>query len=116
MRSPSFPVTALRDVDISAALGLLDVRFPETYTELDGVSASDVLDRLRFPQQARHLALEVFARSFFADPRDFSGGELVAMFHTYFTGSAEGLLFDVPDAPYDEALWAPLGRYLHRLA
>ncbi|MBB2986808.1 NAD(P)/FAD-dependent oxidoreductase [Terracoccus luteus] len=115
VRSPSFPVTALRDVDISAALGLLDVRFPETYTELDGVSASDVLDRLRFPQQARHLALEVFARSFFADPRDFSGGELVAMFHTYFTGSAEGLLFDVPDAPYDEALWAPLGRYLHRL-
>ena len=60
-------------------------------------------------QAARHLALEVFARSFFADPRDFSGGELVAMFHTYFVGSAEGLLFDVPHDDYDTTLWAPLG-------
>ena len=34
------------------------------------------------------------------------------MFHTYFVGSAEGLLFDVPDDDYDTALWAPLGRHL----
>jgi isorenieratene synthase len=68
--------------------------------------------RLRFPDQARHLALEVFARSFFADARDFSAGELVAMFHCYFLGSAEGLLFDVPVDDYDTALWAPLGRHL----
>ncbi len=114
-QSPSFPVSALRHVNIGAALGLLDVTFPATYSEYDGVSAADVLDRLRFPDQARHLALEVFARSFFADPREFSGGELVAMFHTYFTGSAEGLLFDVPRSSYDEALWAPLGRYLYGL-
>lgn len=114
-QSPSFPISALRRVDVGAALGLLDVSFPDTYTEYDGVSAAEFLDRLRFPEQARHLALEVFARSFFADPRDFSAGELVAMFHTYFTGSAEGLLFDVPDGPYDEALWAPLGRYLEGL-
>ena len=114
-RSPSFPVTALARVDVGAALGLLDVRFPQTWSELDGVSAAEVLDRLRFPDQARHLALEVFARSFFADPRDFSGAELVAMFHTYFTGSAEGLLFDVPDDDYDTALWRPLGRHLTRL-
>ncbi len=114
-RSPSFPLSALRAVDVDAALGLLDVSFPETYAASDGVSAAEVLDRLRFPDQARHLALEVFARSFFADPRDFSGGELVAMFHTYFTGSAEGLLFDVPDAAYDVALWQPLAAYLRRL-
>ncbi len=114
-QSPSFPVSALRHVDVGAALGLLDVSFPETYSEYDGVSAADVLDRLHFPDEARHLALEVFARSFFADPRDFSGGELVAMFHTYFTGSAEGLLFDVPTADYDSALWGPLGDHLRRL-
>jgi isorenieratene synthase len=113
-RSSSFPLSALRHVDARAALGLLDVQFPETYTEYDGISAADVLDGLRFPPQARHLALEVFARSFFADPHDFSGGELVAMFHTYFTGSAEGLLFDVPDDDYDTALWSPLADYLQR--
>ena len=76
----------------------------------DGESAAQFLDRLRFPAAARHLALEVFARSFFADPTEFSAGELIAMFHSYFLGSAEGLLFDVPDDDYDTALWAPLAR------
>ncbi len=111
-RSPSFRLRDLAKVDVVAALGLLDVDFPDTFTDLDGVSAAEVLDALRFPHDARHLALEVFARSFFADPRDFSGGELVAMFHAYFVGSAEGLLFDVPVDDYDTALWAPLGRHL----
>src|SRR6478752_2227809 len=111
-RSPSFTLRDLTRVDADAALGLLDVAFPRTYDDYAGRSAAEVLDELQFPDGARHLALEVFARSFFADPRDFSGGELVAMFHTYFLGSAEGLLFDVPYDDYDTALWAPLGRYL----
>jgi isorenieratene synthase len=111
-RSPSFTLRGLRGVDVGAALGLLDVDFPATFTAYEGRSAADVLDALRFPQGARHLALEVFARSFFADPQEFSGSELVAMFHTYFVGSAEGLLFDVPDDDYDTVLWAPLARYL----
>lgn len=114
-RSPSFSLRDLTRVDVLAALGLLDVSFPRTFTEYDGVSAAQVLDRLRFPYDARHLALEVFARSFFADPKDFSGGELVAMFHAYFVGSAEGLLFDVPVDDYDTSLWAPLGAYLNTL-
>ena len=75
---------------------LLDVDFPGTFAAYDGESAAQFLDRLRFPDRARHLALEVFARSFFAHPSDFSAGELVAMFHAYFLGSSEGLLFDVP--------------------
>ncbi|MGC3994656.1 MAG: FAD-dependent oxidoreductase [Propionicimonas sp.] len=114
-QSPSFPLRGLAGVDVREAVGLLRVRFPRTYSELDSVSAVDYLDRLRFPASARHLALEVFARSFFADPREFSAAELVGMFHSYFVGSAEGLLFDVPDDDYDAALWGPLGRYLHGL-
>ncbi len=114
-RSPSFDLAGLAAVDVEQALGLLDVDFPTTFSDLDGVSAADVLDRLDFPEEARHLALEVFARSFFADPEDFSGAELVAMFHMYFVGSSEGLLFDVPGDDYDTTLWAPLGRHLHGL-
>lgn len=114
-RSPSFDLAGLRGVDVEAALGLLDVDLPRSASALDGVSAAEVLDRLRFPEGARHLALEVFARSFFADPAEFSGAELVSMFHLYFVGSAEGLLFDVPRDDHDTALWAPLGRHLHRL-
>ncbi len=114
-RSPSFDLPGLRGVDVEQALGLLDVDFPATFSELDGVSAAEVLDRLRFPEEARHLALEVFARSFFAEPSEFSGAELLAMFHLYFVGSAEGLLFDVPRDDFDSTLWGPLGAHLHGL-
>jgi carotenoid phi-ring synthase / carotenoid chi-ring synthase len=100
---------------VPAALELLDIDFPATFSRYDGESASDFLDRLHFPPSARHLALEVFSRSFFAHPDDFSAGELVAMFHTYFLASSEGLLFDVPRDDYDSCLWHPLWRYLERL-
>lgn len=114
-RSPAFSARALAKVDKIAALEMLQVHFPGTYDRYDGESAGAFLDRLRFPETARDLALEVFARSFFADPYQFAAGELVAMFHTYFVGSAEGLLFDVPDDDYDSTLWAPLGAHLTRL-
>jgi isorenieratene synthase len=113
--SPSFSAADLVRVDVAAALELLDVSFPATFAAYDGESAAAFLDRLRFPDAARHLALEVFARSFFAHPQQFAAGELVAMFHSYFLGSSEGLLFDVPIDDYDRVLWAPLGRYLNGL-
>ncbi|MBM9468897.1 FAD-dependent oxidoreductase [Nakamurella leprariae] len=112
LASRTFTLRDLRRIDTDAAGELLDVEFPRTFTDHDGESAAAFLDRMRFPPAARHLALEVFARSFFADPAEFSAGELIGMFHTYFLGSAEGLLFDVPDDDYDTTLWAPLGAYL----
>ena len=54
----------------------------------------------------------MFSRSFFAAPDEMSAAELAAMFHIYFLGSSEGLVFDVPDAGFDVALWDPLQRYL----
>ena len=115
LQSPSFSLKSLAGVNVPAALELLRVRFPETYSRYDGESAKGFLDRMRFPADARDLALEVFARSFFADPDEFAAGELVAMFHTYFMGSAEGLLFDVPADDYDTCLWQPLARHLDGL-
>lgn len=114
-RSPSFTLRDLARVHLPTAMGLLDVAFPDAYVELDDQSAAAFLDRLRFPSAARHLALEVFARSFFAHPDDFSAAELVAMFHAYFVGSAEGLLFDVPADTYAASLWRPVERLLRRL-
>ncbi|WUH90192.1 FAD-dependent oxidoreductase [Streptomyces sp. NBC_00433] len=110
--SPAFGWRDLLRMDPAAALPLLDVRVPQVYERLDGTSAADFLARIRFPEAARHLAFEVFSRSFFADPRELSAAELALMFHIYFLGSSEGLLFDVPDEPYPQALWEPLGRYL----
>ncbi|WP_432142419.1 FAD-dependent oxidoreductase [Streptomyces sp. bgisy084] len=110
--SPSFTWRDLGRMRPGAALPLLDVRVPQVYRRLDRVSAADFLAGIRFPEAARHLAFEVFSRSFFADPRELSAAELVLMFHIYFLGSSEGLLFDVPDEPFPQALWEPLGRYL----
>ncbi|GAA2882786.1 FAD-dependent oxidoreductase [Streptomyces mexicanus] len=112
--SPSFRLRDLSSLDPVAALPLCDVRVPDVYGRLDDVSAHDFLDAVGFPDRARHLAFEVFSRSFFADPRQLSAAELALMFHIYFLGSAEGLLFDVPRFPFPAALWEPLAGYLRR--
>ncbi|WP_299534354.1 NAD(P)/FAD-dependent oxidoreductase [uncultured Streptomyces sp.] len=112
--SPTFGARDLLAMNPRAALPLLDVRVPQVYEQLDGVSARDFLSRVRFPEAAHHLAFEVFSRSFFADPGELSAAELVLMFHIYFLGSAEGLLFDVPGEPFPQALWDPLGAYLEK--
>ena len=83
-QSPSFRAADLANIDKEAVWELLDVDFPATFSAHDGESAAEFLDRLGFPDAARHLALEVFARSFFASPDEFSAGELVGMFHSYF--------------------------------
>ncbi|WP_240140059.1 NAD(P)/FAD-dependent oxidoreductase [Streptomyces sp. MUM 178J] len=113
--SRSFRVRDLARMDARAALPLLDVRVPGVYDRLDRISAHDFLEAIRFPAAARHLAFEVFSRSFFADPRRLSAAEMALMFHIYFLGSAEGLLFDVPDEPFPQALWDPLAAHLTRL-
>jgi isorenieratene synthase len=110
--SPSFGARDLLRMDPVAALPLLDVRVPEVYRRLDATSARDFLDAIRFPAAARHLAFEVFSRSFFADPGELSAAEMALMFHIYFLGSSEGLLFDVPAEPFPAALWEPLAAYL----
>ena len=87
---------------------------PGTYRRLDHLDAEEFLARLRFPPAARHLAFEVFSRSFFAPPARLSAAELAVMFHLYFLGSSEGLLFDVPCVPFP-SLWTPLADRLTAL-
>ncbi len=114
--SPTFPLRDLvTRIDPVAALPLVDVSVPEVYYRLDDQDAMSFLERVRFPDAARHLAFSVFSRSFFADPRELSAAELATMFHIYFLGSAEGLVFDVTAEPFPQALWEPMGDYLAEL-
>lgn len=110
--SPTFTPRDFTRLDPRAALPMVDVTVPDIYHRLDDVDALTFLERIRFPAAARDLAFSVFSRSFFADPRELSAAELVTMFHLYFLGSSEGLLFDVPSAPFPRALWDPLGARL----
>ncbi|MFB9903750.1 FAD-dependent oxidoreductase [Allokutzneria oryzae] len=112
LNSPTFTLRDLTRLNARAALPLVDVQVPGTYDKLDHVNAEEFLERLRFPRAARHLAFEVFSRSFFAAPSDLSAAELATMFHLYFLGSSEGLVFDVAADSFPAALWDPLGAYL----
>jgi len=112
LRSPTFRLRDLVRLDAKAAAPLATVSVPHTYHELDDIDAGTFLRDINFPDAARHLAFEVFARSFFARPEKLSAAELATMFHIYFLGSSEGLLFDVANANFDVALWNPLQKYL----
>jgi isorenieratene synthase len=112
MRSPTFRIRDLVRINAKAAAPLAAVTVPGIYGRLDDLDAETFLTDINFPVAARHLAFEVFARSFFARPERLSAAELAAMFHIYFLGSNEGLVFDVAESNFDTALWNPLGEYL----
>ncbi|GAY18478.1 dehydrogenase [Mycobacterium sp. shizuoka-1] len=115
LRSPTFRLRDMVRMDARAAAPLATVSVPETYHQLDHVDAETFLKNINFPESARHLAFEVFSRSFFAEPSQLSAGELATMFHIYFLGSSEGLIFDVANDNFDASLWNPLRDYLsHR--
>ncbi|MCV7279738.1 FAD-dependent oxidoreductase [Mycolicibacterium flavescens] len=115
LRSPTFRLRDLVRLNARAAAPLAAVSVPGIYTELDDVDADTFLRSINFPPAARHLAFEVFSRSFFAEPTDLSAAELATMFHIYFLGSSEGLVFDVANANFDAALWDPLRTHLQSL-
>ncbi|MEU7768252.1 FAD-dependent oxidoreductase [Nocardia sp. NPDC049190] len=112
LRSPTFRLRDLVRMDPRAAAPLAAVSVPEIYTQLDQFDAETFLRTINFPEAARHLAFEVFSRSFFIEPGRMSAGELATMFHIYFLGSNEGLVFDVARDNFDVSLWTPLAEYL----
>ncbi|MGO9154724.1 FAD-dependent oxidoreductase [Mycobacterium sp.] len=112
LRSPTFRLSDLARIDARAAAPLAAVSVPDIYHQLDHIDAETFLKSINFPESARHLAFEVFSRSFFAEPSQLSAGELATMFHIYFLGSSEGLIFDVTNANFDVSLWNPLRDYL----
>ena len=108
LRSPTFRLRDLIRLNARAAAPLAAVELPGIYRHLDDTDAESFLRAINFPPAARHLAFEVFSRSFFAQPSQLSAAELATMFHIYFLGSSEGLVFDVVNANFDVALWNPL--------
>jgi isorenieratene synthase len=112
LRSPTFRVSDLVRINARAAAPLAAVSVPDIYHRLDDVDAETFLENINFPAAARHLAFEVFSRSFFSEPSQLSAAELATMFHIYFLGSSEGLIFDVATTSFDTSLWEPLRGYL----
>ena len=111
-RTPGLDWRALQRVNGRAALAMLAFDPSKTYQRFDDMSARSYLDSLRFPEDARGLLFDIFAHSFFNPEEELSAAELLMMFHFYFTGNQEGLLFDVCRQPFSKAIWNPMLRYL----
>jgi isorenieratene synthase len=111
-KTPTLRLADLPKIHSASAFEMLRFDPRRTYEKLDGVTAKAYLDKLNFPPEAREMLFEVFAHSFFNPEDDYSAAELLHMFHFYFTGNPEGLVFDVLDQPFSTALWTPFLKYL----
>ena len=111
-RTRSLTLADLRNVDRGRAQKMLQFDARTTYAEHDTTSAKDYLDGLGFPERGRQMLFDVFAHSFFNPEEEMSAAEVLMMFHFYFLANPEGLVFDVLDEPFSDALWKPMERYL----
>jgi isorenieratene synthase len=111
-RTPTLGLRDLMKVNGLAALAMLQYERGWTYERYDEMTAGAYLDSLEFPPDARRMLFDVFAHSFFNPEEAMSAGELLMMFHFYFSGNPEGLIFDVSKRPFSKSIWGPLGDYL----
>jgi isorenieratene synthase len=102
----------LRAIDQNRAKLMLSFDPTQTYADHDAASAREYFDSLGFPERARQMLFDVFSHSFFNPESGMSAAEMLMMFHFYFLGNPEGLVFDVMDEPFSDALWRPMERYL----
>jgi isorenieratene synthase len=123
------PLNLMTLVKRTPTIGLLDVlRIPSwptlemlsfhperTFKEYDGTTAGEFLDSMKFPPEARQMLFDVFAHSFFNPEYEMSAAEMIKLFHFYFTGNPEGLVFDVLNQPFSTGIWDPMRCYLEAL-
>ncbi|HKP64616.1 MAG TPA: FAD-dependent oxidoreductase [Polyangiales bacterium] len=111
-RTPYLRARDLPRVSGLTALEMLRYDPARTYARWDATSAAAYLDSLAFPETARRMLFDVFSHSFFNPESELSAAELLMMFHFYFMGNPEGLVFDVPTRPLTAAIWQPFERWL----
>ena len=108
----------LRLVDlprIDGALALADARLrPErTYAALRRHERRRATSTRSASRSARGACCSMSSRTRSSTPRrELSAAELLMMFHFYFTGNPEGLVFDVARRPMSTAFWQPFERWL----
>lgn len=115
MRQVGLGIGDLRRVRIGHALAMLGWHPERTPARWDSLSAEDWLRGLNFPPAARMRLLDVFAHSFFNPTDAFSAADLLMLFHYYFFGNREGLVFDVARRPFGQWLWRPFEDHLRAL-
>jgi len=111
-KTPYLRAADVMRANARAALEMLRFDPQRTYALFDGMNAAAYLDSLAFPLAARRMLFDVFSHSFFNPEAEMSAAELLMMFHFYFTGNLEGLIFDVSRRPLSRAIWEPFAAWL----
>lgn len=114
-RTNTLSLSDLPKIRVDRAMEMLRFDMDRSYARYDSMTAREFLDSLNFPREARRMLFDVFAHSFFNPEEGMSAGELLMMFHFYFTGNPEGLIFDVLKEPFSTALFLPMQKYLENL-
>lgn len=114
-RTQAVSLKELRAIDQQKASLMLRFDPVRTYADHDATTAREYLDSLGFPPRGRQMLFDVFSHSFFNPEDGMSAAEMLMMFHFYFLGNPEGLVFDVLDEPFSDSLWRPMERYLGSL-
>jgi len=84
-----------------------------TFEQLDHVPFDRFAERAELPESLM-LSFNSFSRAFFADPDRLSTAELVKSFHFYYLSQDAGLIYDLPDDWFGDALVAPIVDHLER--
>ncbi len=113
-RTPTMGLWDVLKIPTWPTLEMLSYDRERTFREYDGTTAGEFLDSLQFPPEARQMLFDVFAHSFFNPEDDMSAAEMIKLFHFYFTGNPEGLVFDVLNKPFSAGLWDPMQTYLEQ--
>ena len=117
LRSPTFRLRDLARINARAAAPLAAVSVPDDLPAARRHRRRDLPARhqlSRSPPGTWPSRCSPAASS--PTPPQLSAAELATMFHIYFLGSSEGLVFDVADDDFDTALWEPLRTYLSHAA
>ena len=109
-RSPTRASSRWSDILTTQAIHEMDrfLLYDETTTfeQLDHVPFDRFAERAELPKSLM-LSFNSFSRAFFADPDRLSTAELIKSFHFYYLSQDAGLIYDLPDDWFGDALIAP---------
>ena len=112
LRSPTFRLRDLVRLNARAAAPLASVSVPDIYGDSTTSTRRHSCVTSTFPKRRGTWRSRCSPAASSPNPPHLSAAELATMFHIYFLGSSEGLIFDVANANFDVALWNPLRTYL----
>ncbi len=114
-RMPSFSFTDLRRLSSERMRQLILFDVHRHGASLDGLSAATFLTEMGLPAPTSELLARAFAHASFDGPDAVSAAEFLQTIQFQLLANPEGLAFDVLEEPAEDALFAPMERYLRSL-